>query len=180
MKKKELDIEFRSKWFAAQELGVDLKLKGDENILYLGASSGTTVSELSKLTSGIIFAVENSSEMAIPLVRLAEKVKNIAPIFCDARNTDFIKESLKNTKINILFQDIPARDQIEILVKNSLLIDKDCKILFSLKTASISQEEAGKTAQNVKEKLQKEFKVLEIKNLEKYHKKHFFFLLGKK
>jgi fibrillarin-like pre-rRNA processing protein len=176
----EQEIEQRSKWFAAQKLGLNLGLKGDENILYLGASTGTTVSELSKLTSGIIFAVENSPEMAIPLVKLAFVRKNIAPIFCDARNVSYLKKALHDTKIDILFQDIPARDQIEILIKNSLLVDKDCRILFSLKTQSISQEDSGKTAQLVKEKLQKEFKVLEIKNLEKYHKKHYFFLLKKK
>jgi len=62
-----------SKWKAALDVGMDVRLKGDENILYLGASSGTTVGHLSGKTKGTIYAVEKAYQMAIPLVRLSEK-----------------------------------------------------------------------------------------------------------
>ena len=54
-----------SKWKAALDAGMDVRLKGDENILYLGASSGTTVGHLSDKTKGIIFAAEKAYQMAI-------------------------------------------------------------------------------------------------------------------
>ncbi|MBU0894718.1 MAG: fibrillarin-like rRNA/tRNA 2'-O-methyltransferase [Nanoarchaeota archaeon] len=168
---------YTSKWEAAFEKGLDLTVNKTDNILYLGASSGTTVNRVSKLTKGIIFAVENSPQMAINLVRLSKKRQNIAPIFSDARDVVFITKALFNKKINILFQDIPSRDQVEILINASKLVSKECRIFFSLKTQSISQQNPKKTLQEVMEKLKTCFKIILVKNLEPFHKKHYFLIL---
>jgi fibrillarin-like pre-rRNA processing protein len=170
----------KSKWKAALEKGLDIKPNRDDNILYLGASSGTTVGQISKLTKGIVFAVENSPDMAIELVKLAEKSRNIAPIFSDARDADYIKKSLFGKSINILFQDIPSTDQVDILTNASSLIGKNGKILFSLKTQSISQQSPQITLKKAEEALKKTFKIVSKINLEPYHKKHYFFVLEKK
>jgi len=171
---------YKSKWKTAEEKNLDVGIENKDNILYLGASSGTTVGYISKLTLGLIFAVENSPKMAISLVKLAEKSKNIAPIFSDARDTKHLKKSMFNKKINILFQDIPSTDQVEILVNASKLVNKECKILFSLKTQSISQQNPKKTLEEVKSKLEKYFNIIKFKDLEPFHKKHYFFVLRKK
>ncbi|MFH1823389.1 MAG: fibrillarin-like rRNA/tRNA 2'-O-methyltransferase [archaeon] len=165
----------KSKWYAAMKKKMDVSADG--NILYFGASSGSTVGWLK--TDGIIFAVENSAEMAIPLMRLAMQRKNIAPVFASARDIDYLKKALSDTKIHILFQDIPSVDQVEILENALPLIDKKTKILFSLKTQSISQQDPEKTVGLVKEKLKKNFKILDCKSLEPYYKKHYFFVLKK-
>jgi fibrillarin-like rRNA methylase len=170
----------KSKWKAALQKGLDIEPNENDNILYLGASSGTTVGQISKLTKGIVFAVENSPDMAIELVKLAEKNKNIAPIFSDARDVDYVKKSLFGKSINILFQDIPSTDQVEILANASNLIDKKGKILFSLKTQSISQQSPQTTFRKTEEMLKKKFKILSSISLEPYHKKHYFFVLEKK
>ncbi len=169
-----------SKWKAALEKGMSVKLNGDENILYLGASSGTTVSFLSGLTTGTIFAVEKAPLMAIHLVKLAEERKNIFPVFIDARDIEKTKEIIKDTKINILFQDIPSKDQIQILKSNAKLIDKDCKLFLSLKTQSISQKSKEETLENVKKELEEDFNILEVSELEPFHQKHYFLILSKK
>lgn len=168
-----------SKWKAAMEIDLDVFLKGEENILYLGASSGTTVSFLSELTKGNIFAVEKAPLMAIPLVNLAETKENILPIFSDARDTDKLKEAIKDQKINILFQDIPSRDQIRIIREAAKLVDKDCKILLTLKTQSISQESKQVTFNKVRAELKTDFNILETAELEPFHQKHYFFVLEK-
>ncbi len=181
MKRKTLNwSSHTSKWKAAQEKGLDVSIKDKDNILYLGASSGTTISHISKLTNGIIFAVENSPQMAIRLINLSEKSKNIAPIFSDARNIDYIKKSIFEKNINILFQDIPSVDQTNILINASNLINTKCKILFSLKTQSISQQNPKQTLKEAKQKLARHFKILQIANLEPFHKKHYFFVMKKK
>ncbi len=169
----------KSKWKAALQKGLDIKPNENDNILYLGASSGTTVGQISKLTKGIVFAVENSPDMAIELVKLAEKNKNIAPIFSDARDVDYIKKSLFEKSINILFQDIPSTDQVNILINASSLLSKDGKILFSLKTQSISQQSPQITFKKTEEALNEKFRILSKINLEPYHKKHYFFVLRK-
>ncbi len=168
-----------SKWKAGIELGLPIELEGSENILYLGASSGTTVGHLSDRTSGKIFAVEKSVDMTIPLIRLAEKKGNILPIFADAHNTEYLKEKIQDTKINILFQDIPSLDQVDIITKASKLVEKDCKILLSLKTLSISKQDPKTTFQEMSKKLEENFKIIESKKLEKFHKGHTFFVLEK-
>lgn len=170
---------YTSKWKAAMEIGMDVGLNGDENILYLGASSGTTISHLSKNTSGIIFGVEKSPHMMIKLIRLAELRNNISPIFSDARDSEFVKERLFGRKIDILFQDIPSRDQVKILKESSLLVGKDCKIFLSLKTQSISQRNWMETVRLVEKDLKKNFKIVDMKPIEKFHQKHFFFVLEK-
>ena len=169
-----------SKWKAAMEKGLDVSLKGDENILYLGASSGTTVSFLSYLTSGTIFAVEKAPTMAIHLVRLAQNKNNILPIFADARDIENTKKIIGKTKINILFQDIPSADQIKILTSNAELVDKKCTIFLSLKTQSISQKSKVETLENVKKELESDFNILATTELEPFHQKHYFLILSKK
>jgi fibrillarin-like pre-rRNA processing protein len=170
----------RSKWAAAIKKNMDVVPGLRDNILYLGASTGTTVSHLADLTEGIIFAVENSAEMAIPLVRLSEKRENIAPVFCDARNVDSLKKATGGMKIDILFQDIPSLDQVRILENASELVDGRCRILLSLKTQSISQQDPDTTMREVSEKLKDKFEILQSQSLEPWHKKHYFFVLKKK
>lgn len=177
--KKKKGIEFKSKWVVAINRNLNVMPGKKDNILYLGASTGTTIRYISNLTEGLIFAVENSPDMALNLVRLASTKKNIAPVFCDARDIESLKKAMFNTKINILFQDIPSLDQAEILIKASQLVDKDARIFLSLKTQSISQQEPEKTLKEVEEKLKKHFKVLHVENLEPYHKKHYFLILKK-
>jgi fibrillarin-like pre-rRNA processing protein len=169
-----------SKWKAAIDEELDVSLKGEENILYLGASSGTTVEQVSQRTKGIIFAVEKAYQMTIPLIRLAEKKENIIPIYADARNIDFLKEKIKKEKINILFQDIPSLDQVDILKKASTLVDKDCRIYFVLKSQSISQSKKWGTFEKVRDELKNDFKIIDVKSIHKFHKKHWFFILKKK
>lgn len=178
--KKEEWNPYKSKWKAVLEKGININLEGNENILYLGASSGTTVRHISQMTNGIIFAIENSPKMAIRLVRTALKKNNIAPVFCNARDIEFIKSSVFGEKISVLFQDIPSIDQVKILENASRIVEDKCLILFCLKTQSISQEKPEKTCQEVKEKLRDKFKILNIVNLEPFHKKHYFFVMCKK
>jgi len=179
MEKRKWESE-TSKWKAALDAGMDVRLNGEENILYLGASSGTTVGHLSNKTKGIIFAVEKAYQMAIPLVRLCERKDNIVPLVCDAGDVDYIREKVDGNDIDILFCDIPSGNQVNILIKASSLVNKDCKILFSLKTQSISQDDPKKTMKAVEKELRNVFEVKDVKSLEPHHKKHWFFVLGKK
>ncbi len=170
----------RSKWKAALEKGLSVSLTGKENILYLGASTGSTISHLRGLTSGTIFGVEKSPKMMIELVKLARDSDNVAPVFCDARDVDTLRERIFGEKIDILFQDIPSPDQVDILVKASKLVDKKCKIFLSLKTRSISQGSAEKMIAKIEKKLSEGFEILEKTSLEPFHKGHWFFVLRKK
>src|ERR1044071_8972255 len=53
---------------------------GRDDVLYLGAASGTTVSHLSDITEGVIYAVEFSPRSVRDLLWNMEPRKNVVPI----------------------------------------------------------------------------------------------------
>ena len=64
-------------------------LKPGHTVLYLGASTGTTVSHISDIVgkSGIIYAVEFSPRSIRQLVFLSNQIKKICPILAASNNT---------------------------------------------------------------------------------------------
>ena len=80
---------FRSKLGMALTKGLkNFHLPVRSNVLYLGASTGTTVSHLSDIVGqiGKIFAIESSSRVARELIfNVASKRQNVTPIIADAR-----------------------------------------------------------------------------------------------
>ena len=91
------DVEYRiwnprrSKLAAALLNGLkNLELDDASKVLYLGASTGTTVSHISDIvTEGRIYAVEFSPTTAKKLVQLSRQRPNIAPILGDATDRTF-------------------------------------------------------------------------------------------
>jgi fibrillarin-like pre-rRNA processing protein len=87
--------------------------------LYLGASTGTTVSHVSDIIEGggKIFAVEVASRVARELMEGVVKFrKNVVPIIADARHPE--KYGGVYGDIGILYCDIAQPDQTEIALKN--------------------------------------------------------------
>ena len=80
---------FRSKLAAALKKGMKgMPIKTGSKVLYLGASTGTTVSHVSDIVgpSGVVFAVEPATRVARELIEnVASKRKNVLPIIEDAR-----------------------------------------------------------------------------------------------
>ena len=80
---------FRSKLAAALKKGMKgMPIKNGGKVLYLGASTGTTVSHVSDIIgpSGIVFAIEPATRVARELIEnVASKRKNVFPILEDAR-----------------------------------------------------------------------------------------------
>ncbi|MFB6245184.1 MAG: fibrillarin-like rRNA/tRNA 2'-O-methyltransferase [Candidatus Nanohaloarchaea archaeon] len=170
----------RSKAAAAVEKGLELGIEEEDEILYLGAASGTTVSHLSDIASeGFIVAVEYSETVARKLVEMAESRENIAPVIADARNPgeygEFVKEA------DVVYQDVSQSDQAEILLKNCRRFLKDGgTALIAIKARSISNAEpAGEIFEEVLERLSEELTVIEKKKLEPFEKDHLFVKLEK-
>lgn len=91
------------------------------NTLYLGAASGTTVSHISDIsTKGRIFAVEISRIPFTKLLALAERRKNIVPILANANHPE--RYGTIVGKVDVIYQDIAQRDQVEIFLKNLIML----------------------------------------------------------
>lgn len=171
----------RSKAGAAILKGIDLELERDDEVLYLGAASGTTVSHFSDIvTGGFIYGVEYSETVIRDLLSLAEDRENIAPILGNARNPDEYSDLVG--ECDVVFQDISQSDQPEIFIKNCDRYLKDDGIgLLAVKAKSIStSEEPEEIFEEVKRKLREEFSIVSETKLEPYEKDHLFLKLKKK
>lgn len=118
------DIEYR-RWDANRsKLAAYLRCGGrvwpfreSSSVLYLGASSGTTVSHVSDVCPrGTITAVEVSSRSFRDLLRIAEARPNLVPILGDAAKPESYGRRVG--AVDVLYQDIAQRDQDDIFRKN--------------------------------------------------------------
>jgi fibrillarin-like pre-rRNA processing protein len=157
------DIEYRL-WdpFRSKLAGAILKglrenpIKESSKVLYLGASTGTTVSHVSDIVgnNGIVFPVEPSVRVARELLEnVSSKRNNIIPILSDARN--YLKYYGYFGIVDVVYSDIAQPDQTMIAIDNSKSYLKDNgDLLIIIKTRSIdvltdpkivTQNEAKKT-----------------------------------
>ena len=172
----------RSKAGAAVMKNIELELNKTDEVLYLGAASGTTVSHFSDiLTEGFIYGVEYSDTVIQELVKLAEKRENIAPILADAQKPENYEELIQD-KVDIVFQDISQSNQPEIFLKNARKYLKQGGIgLLSVKAHSIStSRNEEEIFEEVKGKLREDFNIVSETKLEPYEKNHLFLKLSYK
>ncbi len=109
------------------------------NLLYLGASSGTTVSHCSDIiTHGTIYAVEFSPRSLRELVQNCTDRKNVVPILGDA-NKPFEYSKFISGSIDVIFQDVAQPNQTEILIKNikKFLKPRQGTFIYAVKARSI-------------------------------------------
>jgi len=169
----------RSKLSAAIKKGLKtFPFRQGSIILYLGASTGTTVSHVSDIVgkSGEIYAVEIAPQCMKNLLKVADERENIIPIHADARKPRDYEDV---GKVGIIYQDVAQPDQDEILIKNAeMFLKKGGIAMIAIKSQSIDViAEPKKVFEKVLEKLEKYFEVLEKIKLEPYDKDHLFVVL---
>jgi fibrillarin-like pre-rRNA processing protein len=167
---------YRSKLAAALYIGLDVfPITRGTKVLYLGASTGTTVSHISDIVGfdGLVFAVEHASRVARDFLdRVASFRKNVIPILQDARHP---KQYFSvYGKIDVVYSDIAQPDQTEIAITNCKAFLKDGGYLFLvIKTRSIDVTQAPrKVIESETKKLQDDFTVIQSMGLEPYDKDH--------
>lgn len=168
-------IPWRSKLSTILVKGYEIEFSGNEKVLYLGAASGTTVSHLADiLDEGIIYAVEYSAKPFKKLLDLAKERENIIPVFADASKPWEYSGIVE--KVDLIYQDISQKNQVEILKSNSdFFLKERGRILMMIKAKSIdSTLESSEVFSNVLEELSKRFIILKKGTLEPYHRDHMF------
>jgi len=101
------------------------------SVLYLGVSTGTTISHISDIVgqNGIIFGVEHTSRVAREFLdRVASHRKNIIPIIQDARKPQEYFSVFK--KVDVAYVDIAQPDQTDIAINNCKKYMKSIGYLF--------------------------------------------------
>ncbi|MEW6605471.1 MAG: fibrillarin-like rRNA/tRNA 2'-O-methyltransferase [Thermoproteota archaeon] len=151
---------FRSKLAGALKKGMkNMPIKNGTKVLYLGASTGTTVSHVSDIvgSSGIVFAVEPATRVARELIEnVASKRKNVVPILEDARkpNSYFAVYG----KVDVVYCDIAQPDQTDIAIANCtaylkpggimLLVVKTRSIDVTMEPRAVIMQEAARLEKN--------------------------------
>ena len=165
---------YKSKLAAAILNGLEIELKKDFDVLYLGAATGTTVSHISDICKdGMVYAVEFSPVSMKKLVELSECRDNIIPILADANHPD--RYSSIVPKVDLVYQDISQRNQTEIFISNvsSYLKKSDFGILM-VKARSIDVSLKPKEVYDIiySQLKKKDLTILNVVELEPYERDH--------
>ena len=167
---------FRSKLAAAIINGLDdFPFTQKSDVLYLGVSTGTTISHISDMVGqdGTIFGIEHASRVARDFLdRVASYRKNIVPIIHDARKPEEFFSVYK--KVDVVYVDIAQPDQTEIAIENCKLYLKSGGYIFLvIKTRSIDVVKDPRSV--IKEEIKKLETLFQIKQtiaLHPYDKDH--------
>ncbi|KAJ9053224.1 Small subunit processome complex component, variant 2 [Entomophthora muscae] len=130
---------FRSKLAAAILGGVDkIHIAPGKKVLYLGGSSGTTVSHVADIVGpeGCVYAVEFSHRSGRDLINVAKKRTNVIPIIEDARHPH--KYRMLVGMVDVVFADVAQPDQARIIALNAHnFLKNDGHIVISIKVTFI-------------------------------------------
>ena len=167
---------FRSKLAASIMNGLkDFPFNKKSDVLYLGVSTGTTISHISDIVGqdGIIFGVEHATRVARDFLdRVASHRKNIVPIIQDARKPEEFFSVYK--KVDVVYVDIAQPDQTDIAIENCKLYLKSGGYLFLIiKTRSIDvTKDPKRVIKNEIKKLESLFEIKQTIDLQPYDKDH--------
>ena len=158
----------------------EMHIGRDMNVLYLGAASGTTASHVSDIvgSKGMVYCIEISERSVRDLMKVCESRQNMLPMLQDARNTEAYSEDVGTC--DALYQDIAARDQADILIRNAALLKKGGFAYVAIKSQSIDVSRDPKDVfDEFISQIKPHYKVLERMDLAPYTRLHLFLSLQK-
>lgn len=157
-------------------------LSNSLNCLYLGASSGTTISHLSDIVkNGVIYGIEFAERSIRQLIQNTSNRKNIVPILGDVRYPESYAKSIFNV-IDLIYQDVAQPNQAEIAVLNAnYYLKRDGVIILAIKSQSIDSvsksEKIYKQEKNILENA--DYEILESIDIHKYAANHIILIVKK-
>ena len=173
----------RSKLGAALMKDVSqIGMKENDYVLYLGCSTGTTVSHVSDIIgpNGLVFALDFAPRVLRDMVFVAEDRKNIAPIMADANKPETYAYLI--SEVDTVFMDIAQKNQAEIFIKNCKTFLKSGGFgLLAVKARSIDVTKNPKDVfRDIRSKLEKELVVVDYRELGPFEMDHAMFVVKKK
>lgn len=171
----------RSKLAAAIVKGLQqMPISKNSKVLYLGAAHGYTPSFVSDIAAeGVVFCVDPAPRVVRDLTFASEKRKNILPFLADANHPEAYYNLVG--AVDIVYQDVAQKNQIEIFVRNcSLFLKPGGYGMLALKARSIDvlQQPQG-IFLAAKKELEKRFTVVDYRILSPMQKDHAFFVCVK-
>lgn len=163
----------RSKLAGMIEKGMNIPLKEDSRVIYLGAASGTTASHISDIVEkGRVFAVEFSPRIMRDLIDLCSQRSNMVPVFADAGQPGSYKAIASS--VDVIYQDVAQPNQAEIALVNAReFLRPGGYLVMVIKARSVdSTVNPKRVYEQELHKLDKEFNLLDKKVVRPYHPDH--------
>lgn len=179
---------FRSKLAGAIRKGLkEVGIAPGKSVLYLGASTGTTVSHVSDIVGcdggeGGVVAVEFAQRSMRDLLNTCAERENVVPIMADARKPEEYAKEIKSIcggKVDVIYQDVAQPDQAQIFLKNASMFLSDGGIgMICIKSQSIDvTKRPGEVYKMTIDELEKGgFSTLQTIELAPYDKDHLFWM----
>jgi len=160
----------RSKLGAMLELGLDTGLVGGENVLYLGAAAGTTVSHVADF-AGPTYAVEFAARPMRDLLDAAESRPRLFPLLADARSPEEYAHVVE--PVDVIVQDVATRGQATVATTNARFLREDGRLLMAVKARSedVTRDPEAVFADALEE-LRGTYEILDSERLTPYHDDH--------
>lgn len=170
---------YRSKLAAAIVNRLDVfPFREGSTCLYLGASTGTTVSHISDIVGhkARVFGVEVAPRVAREFLENVVKYrKNIIPLITDARHPERYQSIYG--EISVVYSDIAQPDQTEIAISNFTYFiprEQNAMLFLVVKASSIdvlkSKNEVFSDQRDILEK--SAFRIVKIIDLEPFDRNH--------
>ena len=153
--------------------GLDDKTK----VLYLGAASGTTASHVSDIAAnGFVHCVEVSERSFRDLVKVCESRKNMIPILEDANQPEEYSHMIEG--VELVYQDIAQRNQVDIFVRNMAAFDSEHGILMlKSRSVDVNRKPTDVFTEVRKQLIAKQLKVADVIDLDRFAKDHAAFIV---
>ena len=182
---REVDPE-RSKLFAGVAKGVSqIGIREGSSVLYLGASHGYTPSYVSDVVGkeGVVICIDFAPRVVRDLVFVCEARENMAPLLADCNHPEEYKEFVPEEGVDVVFQDIAQRNQVEIFLKNMKYLKTGGFGLLALKARSVDvTEKPAVIFREAFQQLEKapEVVIVDKRELDPFEKDHILFVVKKK
>jgi len=157
-------------------------LTKDLSCLYLGASSGTTISHLSDIVyEGVIYGVEFAERSMRQLVQNTDKRKNIVPLLGNANFPENYAKSIF-TSIDLVYQDIAQPNQAQIAIENcNYYLKNKGFLILAIKSQSIDSVQNSEKIYVQEKKILEEagYIIIDRINIHKYAANHIILTVQK-
>ena len=167
---------FRSKLAACIINGVKHIYMGPgSKVLYIGASSGTTISHVSDIVgeTGAVYGIEISKRSGRDFTNMSKLRPNLIPIIEDARKP--WRYRMMVSMVDCIFADVATPDQARIIELNAFyFLKNNGGFVFSIKASCIDStaEPEAVFASQIQELRKNGFKVKEQVTLQPFEKDH--------
>lgn len=157
-------------------------IKPGSTVLYLGASTGTTVSHVSDIVGrkGFVFALDFAPRVVRELVQMAQTRPNIAPLLGNAHLPETYASFV--LACDVIYQDVAQRDQVAIFLKNiKRYLKKGGFAILCVKARSVDVAKApNQIYQEVWKQLESQLTIVDSKKLDPFQKDHMIFVCKRK